>query len=75
MATNRSRIARKEIARHASQKIWTCGISCFFIGSRVGYVLCMMFLVDKPSFLTSASATPTLRRHHRDGSAHCGSHA
>ena len=60
MATNRSRNSRERRLRaRYSRKIWTCGIIMLIIGLVLGYVLCMMFLVDKPSFLTSASATPT----------------
>ena len=60
MATNRSRNSRERRLRaRYRRKIWTCGIIMLIIGLVLGYVLCMMFLVDKPSFLTSASATPT----------------
>ncbi len=60
MATNRSRNSRERRLRaRYRRKIWTCGIIMLIIGLVLGYVLCMMFLVDKPSFLTSTSATPT----------------
>ena len=60
MATNRSRNSRERRLRaRYRRKIWTCGIIMLIIGLVLSYVLCMMFLVDKPSFLTSTSATPT----------------
>ena len=62
MANYHSRSPRERRLRaRYRKKIWTCGIIMLIIGLVVGYVLSTMFLVDKPSFLTAASATPTPR--------------
>ena len=60
MSNYRTRNSRERRLRaRYRRKIWTCGIVMLIIGLVLGYVLCMMFPVDKPSFLTSAAATPT----------------
>ena len=61
MANYHSRSPRERRLRaRYRKKILTCGIIMLVVGLVLGYVLSVMYL-DKPSFLTAASATPTPR--------------
>ena len=60
MANYRSRSSReRRIRARYRRKIWTCGIIMLILGLVLGYVLCMLFLEDKPGLFTKVTATPT----------------